>query len=657
MNRKKRVSLGLLGLSVIAVPAIAEETFTLGRIEVSGGAALPADATERVDAEEMRTFERTTVAEAVDLLPGTTVGNFGARNEQILYVRGFDVRQVPVFVDGVPVYVPYDGYVDLGRFTTYDLAEVVVDKGFSSVLYGPNTLGGAVNLVTRRPTKALEGELGLGVFDGELDGGSGQQAWFNLGSRQEGWYTQVSGSYLNQDAFALPHDFDAAGTEEGGLRDNSYRRDSKVSLKLGLTPTAQSEYVLGYVNQQGDKGTPPYAGESTDVRARYWQWPYWNKESVYLITSNEFGGGAYLKTRLYYDWFENSLFSYDDATYTTQSRPYAFQSWYDDSGYGGSVEYGRPFGRHMVRMAAHLKYDQHQEHDWGEPKRQFRDRTSSLALEDTITLTDRLSAVLGVSHDQRESLEAEDYQSGVVSDFPGNDAAAWNPQAGLFYQLDKESAVRFTVARKSRFPTIKDRYSYRLGSAVPNPELEPERSTNYELGYTTLLGGATRLEAALFHSDIRDLIQQYDIDANTYQMRNVGHVTASGVELGLRSYLTDALELGGSYTYISRDSESDPDIYLTDVPRHKLFTYLQWDATALLRLTASLRYESDRYSSSDGLQRTDDFTVVDLKGAWQFAPHFTAELGVRNLGDVLYSYSEGYPQPGRTWYLNLLYRL
>ena len=81
-----------------------------------------------------------------------------------------------------------------------------------------------------------------------MDGGSGQQAWFNLGSRQEGWYTQVSGSYLNQDAFALPHDFDATGTEEGGLRDNSYRRDSKVSLKLGLTPTAQSEYVLGSYN-------------------------------------------------------------------------------------------------------------------------------------------------------------------------------------------------------------------------------------------------------------------------------------------------------------------------------------------------------------------------------------------------------------------------
>lgn len=44
--------------------------------------------------------------------------------------------QVPVFIDGVPVYVPYDGYVDMGRFTTVDLAQVSVSKGFASILYG-----------------------------------------------------------------------------------------------------------------------------------------------------------------------------------------------------------------------------------------------------------------------------------------------------------------------------------------------------------------------------------------------------------------------------------------------------------------------------------------------------------------------------------------
>lgn len=656
-NATKSLATLLLGLGSVTTAALAEESFSLGRIEVAGGAALPGAATNRVDAEDMRTFERDTVGDAVNLLPGVALGNFGARNEQTLFVRGFDSRQVPLFIDGVPVYVPYDGYVDLGRFTTYDLAEITVDKGFSSVLYGPNTLGGAVNLVTRRPTKPLEIDGGVGGFTGERDDSDGQQAWVNVGSRRDLWYAQLSGSYLKQDAFALPDSFDPAGAENGGLRDNSYRRDSKWSMKLGLTPDSDSEYAIGYVNQDGKKGTPPYAGDRADVKPRYWRWPYWDKDSVYFISNNRFSGGAYLKTRLYYDWFKNSLFSYDDATYTTQRRPYAFQSWYDDAGYGGSVEYGQPLGSHMLRASAHLKYDQHREHDAGEPWQKFRDRTSSFGLEDTITLAERLSAVVGLGYDRRNSLEAQDYQRGLFSEFPAADTHAWNPQAGLFYQLNDHDGLRLTIARKSRFPTIKDRYSYRLGSAIPNPDLRAERSTNYELGYSTLLGGKTRLEAAVFHNDIRDLIQAYDLTPNIYQMRNIGHVTATGVELSARSYLTKTVELGGNYTYIDRNNKSDPSIRLTDVPRHKLFTYLNWDATAALRFTASVQYETERTSSTDGIQRTDDFTVIDLKGAWRLSRELTAELGARNLGDELYAYSEGYPQPGRTWYLNLLYRL
>ena len=60
----------------------------------------------------------------------------------MISVRGFDSRQVPLFIDGIPVYVPYDGYVDFNRFSTADLAAIQVAKGFSSMAYGPNTLGG-----------------------------------------------------------------------------------------------------------------------------------------------------------------------------------------------------------------------------------------------------------------------------------------------------------------------------------------------------------------------------------------------------------------------------------------------------------------------------------------------------------------------------------
>jgi iron complex outermembrane recepter protein len=186
----------LVSALVLAEAVQAEEVFELGRVKVTAEQELPGLGTERVDAEVLREENRETVAEALDRVPGVTLNNFGPRNEQAVYVRGFDRRQVPVFIDGIPIYVPYDGYVDLGRFTTYDLAEIDIDKSFSSVLYGSNTLGGAINLISRRPHRALEGELGGGYTRGEISASDGARGWINLGTNQGHWYAQFSGSYL-----------------------------------------------------------------------------------------------------------------------------------------------------------------------------------------------------------------------------------------------------------------------------------------------------------------------------------------------------------------------------------------------------------------------------------------------------------------------------
>ncbi|WP_259470065.1 TonB-dependent receptor [Pseudomonas aeruginosa] len=53
---------------------------------------------------------------------------------------------MPVFFDGIPTYVPYDGNLDLARFTTNDLASIEVNKGYTSLLQGPNLMGGAINI-------------------------------------------------------------------------------------------------------------------------------------------------------------------------------------------------------------------------------------------------------------------------------------------------------------------------------------------------------------------------------------------------------------------------------------------------------------------------------------------------------------------------------
>ncbi|WP_252088866.1 TonB-dependent receptor plug domain-containing protein [Pseudomonas sp. MWU13-3659] len=260
-----RLSLAALAaMATSAAPAADPQApFTLGEIRV----AAPQDdklatGSSVVEAADMRLHDRETVDKALALAPGVNVAYMGGRAEQVVFVRGFDRLQVPVFIDGVPTYVPYDGNIDLGRFTTYDLSRIEVAKGFSSLLYGPNTLGGAINLVTRRPTQAFEGEVGGGLELTDHGNVNAYRSYVNAGSNQGNWWMQGGVSYVDYDYTLLPDDFRPTNNQQGeGRRENSDKRDGKFSFKLGLTPNDTDEYVLGYVQQQGRKGQPPYAGD------------------------------------------------------------------------------------------------------------------------------------------------------------------------------------------------------------------------------------------------------------------------------------------------------------------------------------------------------------------------------------------------------------
>jgi iron complex outermembrane receptor protein len=672
------------------IPAFAEDkndknVFSLGEVLVTTPNldAVPGTV-ETIDQDKLRDFNRETVGRALNLLPGVTMTEGGARNEQMITLRGFDLRQVPVFVDGIPVYVSYDGYLDLGRFNTFDLAAIEVAKGFSSVLFGPNTLGGAINLVSRRPTKLFEGDITTGMYFNRDFNYNGYHVDANAGGNHGTWYWQASASYLKKDQFQLSDDFRPERTQFSGDRNNSDQHDRKINLKFGITPNITDEYSLNVISQRGEKGTPEYAGKMPTtgpnaVSNRYWRWPYWDKDSVYFASNTAIGEKSYIKFRAYYDSFKNSIDNYDSTYSFLASKPF-YSSRYDDYTYGASGEFGTKLTEsNTLKFAAHIKEDIHREYNYVSnnagtkrfktPTLRDKDQTTSFGIEDTQRFGDKLDLVAGVSRDERNTRQAENYVSapggnlGTVQPFQKDNASAWNPQIGLFYHLSPTDEVHASVSRKSRFPTIKDRYSYRLGTAIPNAALDAEKSTNYELGGSSMLTGRTRISGSIFYDDIRDMIQNVTIvptpagcSSPCSQMQNIGHVRTSGLELSIDSSLTDTLNIGANYTVLSRTNETNSSIRFTDVPRQKLFTYTKWQVTEPFSVLGSVEADSSRYSSTTGAQVAGGFGIANLKGIYRFNQSWSAEAGVNNLFDRNYELIEGYPMEGRNFFVNATFK-
>lgn len=629
--------------------------FDLGRIEVSvTGEPVQTVAASSLDESLYRERNVRVLPEALNLAPGLHMQRIGSRNERGIFVRGFDVRQVPLYVDGIPVYVPYDGYVDLDRFLTDDISEVQIAKGFTSPLYGPNAIGGAINLISKAPVRPLQFDLGGGYASG------GQiHSFANAGSRWKRLWVQGGFSWLSSDSFPVSGKFRPVPLQPDGNRVNAYQTDYKTRIRAAWTPNESDQYTFTYANQQGEKGNPPYAGSDPLVRPRFWQWPQWDKESFYFIANKGIGTGNYVRARLFYDKFNNLLKAFDDARYVSQTKPSSFTSPYDDDTQGAILEAGsRKLGRHTLKASFFYKDDTHREGNLGEPLRSFRDQSLSAGIEDTIQIGERTSAVAGLSGDSIRVRNAEDFQQGRVLPFPRNDLWAFNAQAGIFHALTSASRLRFTFARKTRLPTIKDRYSYRLGQAIPNPGLREERANNWEAGYSHLLGRATLVEAALFLNQISNSTERFFVQPNIYQLRNLGEARHLGGEFGLRSNLTRSLLWTANYTYLSRKNLTVPAILLVGTPRHKVYSAATWQLLPGVSLLADLLYESSRFYQNDAglFGRSGPYTLLGLGTNIQLGRRWNLQAGAGNLLDRNFFLVDGYPEPGRNAYVSLRFR-
>ena len=208
---------------------------------------------------------------------------------------------------------------------------------------------------------------------------------------------------------------------------------------------------------------------------------------------------------------------------------------------------------------------------------------------------------------------------------------------------------------------MKDRYSYRLGRSIPNPELRSESSWNMDIGYAYIPGTKLQFKTAIFYSRLQHAIQAvYGVDSNNssvFQFQNTGVAEFYGWEADLALHPLSGLQTGLQYTLIKRLNLSHPEIKFTDVPTHKLLLFIHYTLLSRLFLNLNSTYNSPRISTSNGMFQTSPLFTMDFISSFDISESLTLEASVSNLLDASYSYVEGYPAPGRQYFFGLRYKL
>jgi len=699
--------------------------FNLGTVQVSVSATAPTPSpvADSIDQSEIRNLDLVNAAKALDYLPGVSIQHLSAnRNESGIMVRGFSTRgQVPLYVDGIPISVPYDGYVDFNRFLTSDIAELQVAKGYSSPLLGPNGLGGTINLVTQEPTKKID-------LDALIGTGSGNAllSALRLGSRWRQFFFQGSLDWLQDDFIPLSGNFSVVQYRNlpdivmTGHLNNSWSRDERFTGRVGWTPRGQDEYVFSYINLKGQKGVPLYQGPGTAATYRFfWTWPYWDMANYYFHSNTQIGESSAIKFRGFHTQFRNDIDMYSNDTYSVMNTRSAEHSMYNEHNDGFSTEFAtRALSRNAVSASFFLKDDTHTEHGVFpaispfpliEPNLRDSDIQTAIGFQDVIRVSSRLSLTGGFSADHFDGLQGQQYNPAMTGllpftclaspqniSFSGCTAHVWNfnPQAAVSYRVGESGNFFATFADRGRFPMLKDIYSAGLGAGLPNPNLRPEHSRNWNLGYSQVFGARTLVQLTLFRSDLRNAIESvYVTDPGgssaatalcpnsriigfCSEVANIGNEVHQGVEFEVRSTPLSRLTLNASYTFLNRAIAYDfgtlPNVsavntsisVLPVLPKNKAI------GTATVRLPHQvLAIVNERYESGLVVQDTTYATTSPL-----FLPHsesyatteigviaplrvgMSVQAGVKNLFDTNYFYTAGYPKIGRNWFLNFRYR-
>src|SRR5256714_4687675 len=181
-----------------------------------------------IPAEEIERNQRRTLPDVLRTVPGLNIVQTGGPGGKTsVFMRGSNSNHTKVLIDGIDANDPsQDGVFDFGQVLTSDIAQVEVLRGPQSSLYGSDAIGGVVNIVTKT------GE-GPPQFTGRIEGGSFDtfnQSASVRGSVSRFRYSFNVAHFLADDTPVTPLDL----LPPGRKRINDSYENTTVSTKLGV---------------------------------------------------------------------------------------------------------------------------------------------------------------------------------------------------------------------------------------------------------------------------------------------------------------------------------------------------------------------------------------------------------------------------------------
>ena len=510
-------------------------------------------------------------------------------------LRGFSAAsgRTLVLIDGHPQYQSIYGHAVADEYLA-DLAErVEVTRGAASVLYGSNAMGGAVNIITRRPDF-----LGNRV-NVKLMGGS-YGTWRASATEQysDGRFSLVAN---------VGHDRTAGHRENSAFHSTSGMLKASYDLSAAWRVSGNVNLVKAYSENPGTVEKPMFEGTADILRLMSWL----SLENHYERTD----GGI----NFYYNWGRHEI--NDGYAQGGNPQPYLFHS----TDYQGGVnvfQAVRPWDGGTLTAGVDVKL-------YGGDA--YRNPTTEY-YADHKKLHEEAGYLLA-----QQLLGPVTLEGGIRLEHHSLYGFEWVPQAGVSVQAWPGASLKLSASKGFRTPNLRELYMY----AVANEELLPERAWSYDFTYVQhFLDGRLNTELSLFWTKGSNIIEVTAVDGRRAN-RNVGAFENKGVEFSADWRATDQLKFNANYSYLHMGT-----VY-TGAPVHKAYVSGTWTPG---RFSANLGLMGikDLYLSTGENAVKSSYVDLKCRLSYVLTDWLTVFVRGENLLNRSYQTMLGFPEPGIT---------
>ena len=474
--------------------------------------------------------QTTLVSDVLRDVPGVAVSRTGVIGGFTqVRIRGAEANHTLTLIDGIKASDPFYGEFDFATLLADEVAKVEVLRGEQSALYGSDAIGGVIQYITATGAEApgLRGRIEGGSFD-TLDGSL----------RAAG----VSG--------ALDYAINAAYYATGGTRDNDLG-----TRKLGSTNGSLSGKFLYTLNDDIHlRAVARYSATRADQNEQDFNFPpgpaygfevdsnahYKDTRLMGLIGAEFDGLGERWKNDLSLQGVDAQRNGYGGFFTPADQRSSGDKGRRLRASYVSSFDLSD--GDAMQRLTGAIDYE-----------RETYQNTDPTGFADASThgsINYGYVAEYDAVFDDRLALGAA---ARFDQDYRFANAFTYRLQAS--YRLDNGFRPHAAIGSGIKAPTIYQLYGFTPGpgSFVGNPDLKPEKSEGWEIGFDqTLLGRSAVLGVTYFNARLKDeIVVNFLPPTFAASPQNIATESPrEGIETSLSARIASQWRIDLAYTYL-----------------------------------------------------------------------------------------------------------